>query len=171
MAFYSSCIWLWGSPRGVSHWSSSLFLLQKRENHNHTKPSSSGIYRIGPCDSDFTSPLKAWMSWPRVNIPWQPWSPAPCSHHWWSFRLHASCWTLHPACPFQIWVYTGTRCKHCPFRVSGPTTWKPAIRTLMFDLQCGVHQKIIYSSSSDKWRHRVAVIVSWLVHFLLLCQG
>lgn len=135
MALYSSCFWLSvqhtdGSPWRVSHWSSCLLLLQKRENHNHTKPSISGIQQTSHVIQCVTSPLKAWRSWPRVNIPWQPWSPAPCSHHWWSSHLHASCWTLHPACPFQIWVCTQAQCKHCPFGVSSHTMRKPAIWTL-----------------------------------------
>lgn len=56
--------------------------------------------------SSYTSPLKVSSSWPRVNIPWRPWSPAPCSRRWWSFHLHAFCWTPLPSCVFQIWVRT-----------------------------------------------------------------
>ncbi len=74
-----------------------------------------------------TSPLMVWRSWPTVNIPWQPWSPAPCSHHWWSFRLRASCWARQPACPFQIWVCTQAHDITC---------------RLIFDLQCSVQQNI-----------------------------
>lgn len=95
-----------GNPGCPTHWSSSLFWLQKkRKNDTHGNPCI-----INSCSqelwSSYTSPLKASSSWPRVNIPWRPWSPAPCSRRWWSFHLHAFCWMSLPSCVFQIWVCT-----------------------------------------------------------------
>lgn len=98
-----------GNPGCPAHWSSSLFWLQKKEkkkNDTHGNPRILNFLLSTVTWSSSTSPLKASSSWPRVNIPWRPWSPAPCSRRWWSFHLHAFCWAPLPSCVFQIWVRT-----------------------------------------------------------------
>lgn len=72
----------------------------------------------------FTFASRAWCSWPRVYIPWQPRCPAHGSHHCWSFHQHASCWTFHCA-----WC---TQTHNVKCRVSYPTLWK----NLPCELQC-----------------------------------
>lgn len=172
MAFYSSCIWLC-----VQHTEGVLeecligplvFSYCKREKIKIMPSPAFLAFITSALWPRFTSPLKAWRSWPRVNIPLPPWSPAPCSHRWWSFHLHVSCWTLHVACPFQIYVCTQahnvntahsgsvtTQCGNLPFEY-----W-PAVQR-----SSGNHPFYYFSK---RWRHCVAVILSWLVHCLLAC--
>lgn len=96
-----------GNPGCPTHWSSSLFWLQKKRKKWHSwQPLHFKLLLSTVMWSSYTSPLKASSSWPRVNTPWRPWSPAPCSRRWWSFHLHAFCWMPLPSCVFQIWVRT-----------------------------------------------------------------
>lgn len=90
---------------------SSLFFLsfltaakKKRRNREKVTVTTGMSSRGSRKGRRITSRSTAWRSWPRVNIPWPPWSPGLCSRRWWSFRLHVSCWTVHPACP--VWVRT-----------------------------------------------------------------
>lgn len=147
MAFYSSCVWL-----------SSLVLLSFLAAKERKCPSLQAEHSCEWSRSarwlHFTSPLKAWTSWPRVNIPWRPWSPAPCSRHWWSFHLHAACWMLQPSCMFQIWVCTQAHNMTC--RLNSP-----------FDQQGSARQKIsTYYGVILLINDCIAVIIFWLDHRL-----
>lgn len=113
MAFHSSFVWLCVQHGegilGVRLIGPLLFSgCKKREKKNdtHGNPHILNFLLSTVMWSSYTSPLKASSSWPRVNIPWRPWSPAPCSRRWWSFHLHAFCWAPLPSCVFQIWVRT-----------------------------------------------------------------
>lgn len=112
MAFHSSFVWLC-----VQHGEGILDVpligpllfsgcKKKRKKWHSWQPLHFKLLLSTVMWSSYTSPLKASSSWPRVNTPWRPWSPAPCSRRWWSFHLHAFCWTPLPSCVFQIWVRT-----------------------------------------------------------------
>lgn len=151
MAF-SSWIWLeahqkWSSA-GRCHWSSRLFILQKRENHNQAQLKQFIRSEV----LSFTFPLKAWRSWPRANILWRPWSRAPCSHRWWSFHLRVSCstWT------YAIWVRTQG---HSVNEVRGGSAWTPHSNDVeTCHPSSNDHRLLLQLSQEDDRGHRVCFV-------------